>query len=232
MKICIITGGSQGLGLDMAKKFSQKDIKVVVLDIKDCPLDCVGFIKTDLSKPEEIKLAFEKIKQEYGKAHILINNGAVSVFKKLIKEVQLEDCDIVLNTNLRGAYLCSKEFIDLNKGEDYGRIINIASTRHHQNEADWELYGMSKGGLISLTNSLCVSLIGTPITVNAISPGYIHTGALKELEQKDHDIHPSNRVGKPSDITNACLFLADKENDFINGANLIIDGGMTKKMIY
>ncbi len=97
---------------------------------------------------------------------------------------------------------------------------------------DWELYGMSKGGITSLTNTLCVSLIGTPITVNAISPGHIYTGAWKDLEERDHTIHPSNRVGISRDISNVCLFLANEENDFINGANIIVDGGMTKKMIY
>ena len=232
MKICIITGGSKGLGYDMAKQFNDKGYKVIVLDIIDCTLEDVEFIKTDLSKPIEIKQAFKQIQNKYKHAHVLINNGAVSVFEKSIEDIDVEEYDFVMDTNLRGAFICAKEFIALNKGEQYGRIINIASTRFHQNMENWELYGMSKGGIISLTNSLCVSLIKTPITVNAISPGYIHTGAWKELEQRDHQIHPSNRVGKPKDISNVCLFLADEENDFINGANIIVDGGMTKKMIY
>ena len=232
MKVCIITGGSKGLGLDMVKSFFNKGYKVVVLDIINCPLDNVDFIKTDLSKPTDIINAFTLVKNKYNNAHVLINNGAISVFEKKIEDVDVVDYDNVIDTNLRGSFLCCKEFIALNKGENYGRIINIASTRFHQNMEDWELYGMSKGGIISLTNSLCVSLIKTPITVNAISPGYIHTGAWKELEQRDHQIHPSNRVGKPKDISNVCLFLADEENDFINGANIIVDGGMTKKMIY
>ena len=98
--------------------------------------------------------------------------------------------------------------------------------------ADWELYGMSKSGMISLTNTLCVSLLGTSITVNAISPVHIYTGTWKELEERNHTIHQSNRVGIPRDISNVCLFLSNEENDFINGANIIVDGGMTKKMIY
>ncbi|MGL4737468.1 MAG: SDR family oxidoreductase [Cellulosilyticaceae bacterium] len=120
----------------------------------------------------------------------------------------------------------------INVGETYGRIIQIASTRFHQNEADWEAYGASKGGLVSLTNSLCVSLADTPITVNTISPGWIEVNAYDQLTQMDHKQHPSGRVGKPSDIVNACLFLADEDNDFINGSNIVVDGGMTKKMIY
>lgn len=86
--------------------------------------------------------------------------------------------------------------------------------------------------MVSLTNSLCVSLSNTNITVNAISPGWIETEDYEHLTLEDHKQHPSGRVGKPQDIVNVCLFLSKEENDFINGANIIVDGGMTKKMIY
>ncbi len=232
MKICIITGGSQGLGLDMSQRFIHLGYTVIVLDIVPCPLEQAEYIATDLAKAQDITQAFAHIQEKYGTAHILINNGAVSAFEKSIQSTTLEDIDRLLHTNLRAAYMCAQAFIQLNEGQDYGRIINIASTRWHQNMAHWELYGMSKGGLVSLTNSLCVSLQGSPITVNAISPGHIHTGALEELTEYDHSIHPSNRVGMPRDVTNICAFLAHEENDFINGSNIIVDGGMTKKMIY
>ncbi len=232
MKICVITGGAKGIGFDMADQFNKNGYKVVVLDILENNEDYVDYIETDLSDPSSIENAFNKIKEKYGKAHVLINNGAIAVFVKHISEVTVDQYDKVLNTNLRGAFLCAQKFVELNKGEDYGRIINISSTRWHQNQSDWELYGMSKGGIVSLTNTLCVSLKGTPITVNAISPGYIDCGYWKKPEQIDHDMHPSNRVGRPRDITNACLFLAHEENDFINGNNIVIDGGMTKRMIY
>ena len=90
----------------------------------------------------------------------------------------------------------------------------------------------SVGGLVSLTNSLCVSLRHTPITVNTISPGWIEVKDVMSLTQEDHEQHPSRRVGRPDDIVRACLFLADERNDFINGHNLIVDGGMSKRMIY
>ncbi len=232
MKICVITGGASGLGFDMAEQFTDNGYKVIVLDIIENKEKYVDYIYTDLADPTSIEKAFALIKEKYGKSHVLINNGAVAMFEKNIIDVSLDDYNKILDTNLRGAFLCSKKFIKLNSGENYGRIINISSTRWHQNMEDWELYGMSKGGIVSLTNSLCVSLRGTPITVNAISPGFIHVGDIKDLETRDHEIHPSNRVGKPRDISNMCLFLANKENDFVNGANIVIDGGMTKRMIY
>ena len=114
----------------------------------------------------------------------------------------------------------------------YGRIINIASTRFHQNEQDWEAYGMTKGGIVSLTNSLCVSLSNTNITVNAITPGWIEVNDYAGLRMQDHHQHPCGRVGKPKDILNVCLFLCEEENDFIDGANIFVDGGMSKRMFY
>ena len=232
MKIAIVTGAAHGLGEDMAHRFAAEGYRVVALDIKPCRDEAVDYLATDLSDPDSITEAFARVKRSYGTAHVLINNGAIAEFEKPITEVTLEEYDAVMDTNLRGYFLCAREFVALNKGEAYGRIINIASTRWHQNMAHWELYGMSKGGVVSLTNTLCVSLRGSAVTVNAISPGHIHTGDRADLEERDHQIHPSNRVGMPRDISNACLFLADEENDFINGANLVIDGGMTKRMIY
>lgn len=85
---------------------------------------------------------------------------------------------------------------------------------------------------MSLTNTLCVSLAGTRITVNAVSPGWIECSDYGSLTREDHMQHPSGRVGVPEDIARMVLFLAARENDFINGANIVIDGGMTKRMIY
>ncbi|WP_047382051.1 MULTISPECIES: SDR family oxidoreductase [unclassified Cetobacterium] len=232
--ICIITGGAGGIGYHLSEGFRQKGYKVVVLDIKkhnELSSD-IDFIQVDLRSETEIKNSFSKIVEKYGNAHILINNAAISTFNKNIEDISIDEFDDVINVNLRGSFICCKEFIKINKGEIYGRIINITSTRWNQNESNWEAYGASKGGLVSLTNTLAVSLAKTPITVNAISPGWIQVENYNTLTATDHSQHPSGRVGTPRDILNACLFLSDIENDFINAANIIIDGGMSKKMIY
>ena len=95
-----------------------------------------------------------------------------------------------------------------------------------------EGYAASKGGIYSLTHALAVSLSEWNIIVNSIAPGWIETNDYESLRLEDHAQHPSKRVGKPEDIARACLFLCQEENDFINGENITIDGGMTKKMIY
>lgn len=99
-------------------------------------------------------------------------------------------------------------------------------------EPNSEGYAASKGGIYSLTHALALSLSPFHITVNSISPGWIENNHYDRLSPQDHLQHPSGRVGRPEDIANLCLFLAKEENDFINGENIVVDGGMTKKMIY
>ncbi|KPD01381.1 Glucose 1-dehydrogenase 2 [Geobacillus sp. BCO2] len=99
-------------------------------------------------------------------------------------------------------------------------------------EPNSEAYAASKGGLVALTHALAVSFADDRIRVNCISPGWIETGDYGQLRDIDHRQHPAGRVGKPDDIARACLYLCDEENDFITGVNLVIDGGMTRKMIY
>ena len=234
MKNIVITGGTGGIGKALCYGFADLGYNVISIDINDynfCKENIYSYI-ADLTSEYEIKSTFNKIVHQFGPIHILINNGAISKFNKSIYEISVDEFDTVLNTNLRGSFICCKEFISANKGLNFGRIINIASTRYNQNEANWEAYGASKGGIVSLTNTLCVSLSGSNITVNCISPGWIETEGYDSFSELDHSQHPSGRVGKPEDIFNVCAFLADEKSDFINGANIVVDGGMTKRMIY
>lgn len=232
--IAIVTGAAGGIGKVIAQMFADNGYVVVAVDITETEFgnSDIHFQKADLCSYEDICKVFEYAVQHFGGVHVLVNNGAISQFSKSISDITPEEFRKVIDTNLYGSFMCCKQFIEANKGMEYGRIINIASTRWHQNEANWEAYGASKGGLVSLTNTLCVSLSDTPITVNAISPGWIQCSDYEMLSEKDHKQHPSGRVGVPEDIARMVLFLSAPENDFINGANIVIDGGMTKKMIY
>lgn len=234
MKRVVVTGGASGIGRHLAIGFAQQGYQVFALDKLETTFseENIHFFHMDLQDEAQIHHCFQTITERYGEIHILINNGAISKFHKPIFELTSQEFDQVIQTNLRGSFLCCKEFISQHSMGDYGRIINIASTRFHQNEAGWEAYGASKGGLVSLTNSLCVSLANTGITVNAVRPGWIQVEGYEKLTEIDHRQHPSGRVGKPQDIVNACLFLCHPSNDFVNGVNPLVDGGMTKKMIY
>ena len=234
MKRVVITGGASGIGRHLATGFAAKGYEVFALDKQHTTFkeEHIHFFLMDLEEESQIHQCFQCITEQYGEIHVLINNGAVSRFHKPVLELTSQEFDRVIRTNLRGAFLCCREFISRHRSGTCGRIINIASTRFHQNEAGWEAYGASKGGLVSLTSSLCVSLSNTGITVNAVSPGWIQVDDDEQLTEIDHKQHPSGRVGKPEDILHVCLFLCEPSNDFINGANILVDGGMTKKMIY
>jgi NAD(P)-dependent dehydrogenase (short-subunit alcohol dehydrogenase family) len=99
-------------------------------------------------------------------------------------------------------------------------------------EPNSEAYAASKGGLVALTHALAVSLGSEGIRVNCISPGWIETGDYTALRTGDHSQHPAGRVGTPDDVVRACLFLTDPANDFVTGTNIVVDGGMTRRMIY
>ncbi|GAB7224869.1 SDR family oxidoreductase [Vibrio owensii] len=231
-KVVVITGGSQGIGQHLALAYLEQQAKVIVLDIAPHKNSDMDFHLVDLGRPEQIEQAFDEIKGKYGKVDILINNGAIANFNKPIQQLTFEEFSRVIDVNLKGAFACSRRFIALNHTQSYGRIINIASTRWNQNESGWDAYGASKGGVVSITQSMAISLSDTPITVNAVSPGWIQVEGYDELDSFDHQQHPSGRVGKAKDIVSACLFLTHPENDFVNGHNLVVDGGMSKKMIY
>lgn len=236
----IITGGSNGIGEGISKAFGNNDANICIADvdekkgsevlnqIKEVNQN-VFFYKTDLRNEEDIMHLMKKVKEQFGKVDILINNAGVSRFKPLV-ELTTNEWDDVINTNLRGTFIASREASKMMPRG--GRIINMASTRAIMSEPNSEAYAASKGGIVALTHSLAASLQSKGITVNCISPGWIQNVNYNELSEKDHLQHWSNRVGTPDDIALACLYLADPKNNFINGQNIIVDGGMTRKMIY
>lgn len=233
-KVVFITGAAGGIGRALVKAYAEKGAVVIGADIAAMlpREDNIHYYRMDLSKRESIEGVFEDVRKRWGRVDILINNGAIAHFNKSIFEIEIEEFDQVIDVNLRGAFICAKEYLRSGEGREYGRIINIASTRWAQGEAGWEAYCASKGGMISMSQTMAVSLAETNITVNCVSPGWIECGDYEELRDVDHSQHPSGRVGKPSDIVKACMFLSHADNDFVNGENLVVDGGMTKKMIY
>lgn len=237
-KCAIVTGGANGIGKAIAIALEESGAKVWVIDKDKEELDNLRqhypWIRTscfDLTDTEAILKFFRQIEVEWRSADILINNAGLSHFKPLDK-LTIEEWDYIINTNLRAAFICAREFARMHSHGQYGRIIQIASTRHLMSEPGGEAYGASKGGIVSLTHALANSLSGTGTTVNCISPGWIHPGDPEKLRSQDHSQHLSGRVGKPSDIASLVKWLCSPENDFVNGENIYIDGGMTRKMIY
>ncbi len=241
-RVVLVTGGANGIGRVISREYSQLGATVIVADVDEKHGNAVVdhyvksgykavFYRIDLQDVSAIKKMFQELIAAYGKIDILINNAGKGIFKS-IYEITAEEWDEVINLNLRAAFVSAQEFAKNCLGNDYGRIVNISSTRYLMSEPNSEAYAASKGGIISLTHALALSIGEKNITVNAISPGWIENNNYEKLTVNDHGQHPSKRVGQPEDIARACLFLTDEKNDFITGQNIVVDGGMTKKMIY
>ena len=239
-KKIIVTGGGKGIGREIARAFAATRSEVMVADKdhkagSECAEAIISsgnrafFCHADISVPSDIENLIRISVEKMGGIDILVNNAGLGIWKPPAS-ISVDDWDYVINTNLRGTFLCSREAASVMKMRGGGLIINLASTRALMSEANSEAYAASKGGIIALTHALAASYSKDNIRVNCISPGWIETGDYKKLRKIDHTQHFSGRVGKPSDIAGACLYLA--ENDFVNAANIIIDGGMTRKMIY
>lgn len=242
-KTVVITGGASGIGKGVAIAYAKAGSRVFLADIDGEKVEETAkairlhggqatAVTTDVRESCDIEALFEKVENESHGVDILINNAGVSRFKAL-DELTIEEYDDVLAINLRGYFICAKLASAMMKRLGIrGSIVNMASTRAVMSEPGSEAYASSKGGIVGLTHALAISLSEARITVNAISPGWIETGNYEKLREVDHHQHPSQRVGKPEDIARACLYLTEEQNDFVTGINLMVDGGMTRKMIY
>ncbi|CCQ97661.1 Uncharacterized oxidoreductase TM_0019 [[Clostridium] ultunense Esp] len=241
-KVVIVTGAAKGIGRQVAYAYGEEAAYVALVDKDGEGIETLASemkrkgqvaypIQADLGDPDQISLVVEKTVERFGRINILINNAGIGIWKSPY-ELTVQEWDEVLNVNLRAPFLMAREAAKRMRGGGGGAIVNIASTRAFMSEPNTESYSASKGGIVALTHALAISFAPDRIRVNAISPGWIETGNYQSLREMDHRQHPAGRVGKPTDIAKACLFLTDEENDFITGQNFIIDGGMTKKMIY
>ena len=241
-KSCFVTGGANGIGKAIVAAFHDAGASVAFCDSDETAgnklageLPGVHFYLADVKEADALLLALDRAWNAMNGIDILINNVGLGLFSPLT-ETPIERFDEALATNLRPVFITSRELARRRNSPEgrmqYGRIINLASTRWLQSEPGTEGYAASKGGIVSLTHALMSSLTDYNITVNCISPGWIDTGHYGALRQEDHAQHPSGRAGMPEDIARTCLFLAAPENGFVNGQNIVVDGGMTKKMIY
>jgi NAD(P)-dependent dehydrogenase (short-subunit alcohol dehydrogenase family) len=247
--VALVTGGAQGIGKRIVLHLLERGMRVILADVdaeagKDAEVGLrskgpVFFVETDVGQEESVANCLRQTREAFGRIDALVNNaGIAEPFNGPIESLPIERWERVIRTNLTGCFLMAKHAAPHLRSTG-GSVVNIASTRALQSEPHTEAYAASKGGLVALTHALAVSL-GPEVRVNCISPGWIDVRAWRkgsspapgDLPREDHEQHPVGRVGRPEDIGALVAFLLSAEAGFITGQNFVVDGGMTRKMIY
>jgi NAD(P)-dependent dehydrogenase (short-subunit alcohol dehydrogenase family) len=248
-RVALITGAGRGIGRAIAARFLEEGARVVIADSdaaagRDAADELAGkgpvhAVAIDVAREAQIEEGIADAVAWGGGLHVLVNNaGIADPHLGPIEKATREAWQRVIDVNLTGPFLMAKHAVPhLRQGG--GAIINVSSTRATMSEPQTEAYTASKGGLDALTHALANSL-GPRIRVNAIAPGWIATDAWKptgerrtpDLRPIDHEQHPVGRVGRPEDVAALAAYLASDEAGFVTGQVFILDGGMTRKMIY
>ncbi len=250
MKVIAITGGGAGIGRGIAWHFARLGYAVSIMDAdrqagKEALQVMVEvgvkalFTPGDVSKPADVTRWLAATRARLGVPNVLVNNAGIEIRKPVLK-LSVAEFDKVIAVNLRGTFIASQAAARMMAARKRGgAIINLASTRAFMSEAGTEGYTASKGGIVALTHGMAISLAEHRIRVHCISPGWIETSDWQKASKAkppkhskaDKEQHPAGRVGTPEDVARACQYLAEGA-DFMTGQNIVIDGGMTVKMIY
>ena len=239
-KTVIITGAARGIGFSIAETFLKNNANVIIIDLSEELVhkaveslqknykQITGFV-ADVTNGKKIAEIFKTINQEFGSIDVLINNAGITKDGLLMK-MKENDWDAVINVNLKGTFICTQKVVRYMMKKRKGSIINISSVIGMMGNAGQANYAASKGGVIALTKSSAKEFASRNIRVNAIAPGFIETEMTKVLAEdvvkKYADSIPLNRMGKPEDVANCCLFLASDLANYITGQTIPVDGGL------
>lgn len=242
-KVAIVTGGSRGIGKEMASRFAQEGARVVLADILDASAAAAEIrdaggealaLRTDVAD-EASTLEMARVTVErFGRIDVLVNNAAIfaSLGKKKFVEISSEEWDAVLRVNLKGLFLSAKAVYPQMKGQKSGKIINISSSTFFAGVPYFLHYVTTKGGVVAFTRALAREVGDDGINVNAIAPGLTVSEAVKGNPMYPEDylkVAAGGRCFKrnqlPSDLTGVAVFLASSDSDFITGQTIAVDGG-------
>ena len=243
-RVALVTGAARGIGLGIAAWLVSEGWQVVLTDIDRTRGSRVAkvlgenawFVAMDVAQESDVIQCVAQVLGQFGRLDALVCNAAIAdPHNMTLESLDLEHWNRVLAVNLTGPMLLAKHCAPYLRAH-CGAIVNLASTRARQSEPDTEAYVASKGGLLALTHALAISL-GPEIRVNAVSPGWIDARdpsvrRAEPLADTDHSQHPAGRVGTVEDVASMVAWLLSRNAGFVTGQEFVVDGGMSKKMVY
>jgi len=251
-EIAIVTGGAKGIGRAIVEVFAGEERASVVLADRDREQGMltaaeigsqnknVRFIECDVSDERQVNEMVAQTIEAFGRVDVLVNNAGVN-FVKPFDQLSVQDWDGVINVDLRGVFLCTRACIEHFLRQGKGNVINIASVHTVAALPGAAPYDAAKCGVVGMTKSLATEYAARNLRFNCISPGLIDTQIWRDILASAEDREacqahwwaniPAGRVGKPQEIARIAAFLASSDSDYINGANLLADGGMTSQLI-
>jgi len=245
-KVAIVTGAARGLGRSFSLRLAQEGAKIVAMNIVLRPKDKEDLDETvkqikalgaeatpfvgDVSVVKDTAAMAEAAVKAFGKVDILINNAAIydGLKRRPFYEIDLDEWDLVMKVNVKGAFLCTRAVFPYMKNQGYGKIVNIASEVFFTGSHGFAHYVASKGGIIGMTRALAIELGPHGIRINCVAPGFTDTEAsrgIADVTKYDTSKTPLGRVVKPEDLTGAALYLASPDSDFVTGQTILVDGG-------
>lgn len=224
----LVTGGSRGIGLAIARAFAAGGDRVAVTHHSSPPPDGLYAVKCDVTDAQAVDEAFAQVEQHQGPVRVLVSNAGI-VRDRLLLMMNEADFDDVLNTNLRAAYLVTRRAVRKMISEKYGRIVLVSSVAALRGEVGQANYTAAKAGLIGMARSLARELGPRGITCNVVAPGLTDTEMISRLKEaqvsKLLEQIPVGRLGRPEDVAAAVTFLASDAAEYVTGAVLAVDGG-------
>ena len=219
-KVALVTGGTRGIGASIAERLRADGYKVATLGRSG------GDVQADVSDPESVQAAFDAVRENLGPVLILVNNAGVTADGLAIRMPD-DDWASVIDTNLTGAFNCTKRGLEDMLKARWGRIVNVSSVSAERANSGQANYAASKAGLLGFTRVVAKEMGKRNITANAVTPGFIATDMTADLPQKEIAAAiPAARVGEPEEVAAAVAFLVSDAAAYINGATLAVDGGL------